>query len=217
MALFKLTSRADILLREIARSNTKARQVRRAQALLWLHENHTASAVAQRLGMSWRTIQRWKRRYQERAQDPVLARIQEGQHTGRLPHQLKLARKEIERVWRRDPRRYGFRARNWTVPILRCLIHRRTTTWVSRSTVRRALRSLRYRYKRPRLTLARRSPTWRQEKGGLNTVSKVENARFVFSLTRPFSMKFRRCEPCGRLSVNKLRFPSSANIVTSAF
>lgn len=166
MALFKLTSHAYSLLREIARGNTNARQVRRAQALLWLHENHTASVVAQRLGMSWRTIQRWKRQYQEQAQDPVLARIQEGQHTGRLPQQLKLARKEIERVWRHDPRRYGFRARNWTVPMLRCLIHRRTKTSVSRSTVRRALRSLRYRYKRPRLTLARRSPTWRQEKGG---------------------------------------------------
>lgn len=95
MALFKLTSRAYTLLREIARSDTKARCVRRAQALLWLHENHTASAIAQRLGMSWRTVQRWKRQYQERAQDPVLTRIQEGQHTGRLPHQLKLARKEI--------------------------------------------------------------------------------------------------------------------------
>ena len=166
MALFKLTSRAYTLLREIARSDTKARCVRRAQALLWLHENHTASAIAQRLGMSWRTVQRWKRQYQERAQDPVLTLIQEGQHTGRLPHQLKLARKEIERVWQHDPRRYGFRARNWTVPMLRCLIHQRTTTWVSRSTVRRALRSLRYRYKRPRLTLALRSPTWRQEKGG---------------------------------------------------
>ena len=166
MALFKLTSRAYSLFREIARSSTNARQVRRVQALLWLHKNHTASAVAQRLGMSWRTIQRWKRQYQERAHDPVLARIQEGQHTGRMPEQLKLAKKEIERVWQRDPRRYGFRARNWTVPMLRCQIQRHTTTWVSRSTVRRALRSLRYRYKRPRLVLALRSPTWRQEKGG---------------------------------------------------
>lgn len=166
MALFQLTSRAYALLREVARSSTNAREVRRAQALLWLHENYLAQAVADRLGMSRQTVQRWKRQYQERVQDPVQARLQEGQHTGRVPHQLKLARKEIERVWRGDPRRYGFRARNWTVPMLRCLIHRHTTTWVGRSTVRRALRSLRYRYKRPRLTLARRSPTWRQEKGG---------------------------------------------------
>lgn len=166
MALFKLTSRAYVLLREMARSSPKAREVRRAQALLWLHEHYSAQTVAERLGMSRQTVQRWKRQYQERAQEPVLARIQEGQHTGRLPHQLKLARKEIERVWRRDPRHYGFRARNWTVPMLICQIHQHTNAWVSQSTVRRGLRSLHYRYKRPRLTLARRSPTWRQEKGG---------------------------------------------------
>jgi transposase len=166
MALFKLTSRASARLREIARGSRNARQVRRAQALLWLHEDYSAQAVADRLGMSRQTVQRWKKQYQERTQDSVLERIQEGQHTGRMPQQLKLARKEIERVWQRDPRRYGFRARNWTVPMLRCLIDRHSKTSVSRSTVRRALRSLRYRYKRPRLTLARRSPTWRQEKGG---------------------------------------------------
>lgn len=166
MALFKLTSHAYTLLRDIARRSTNARQVRRAQALLWLHENFSASAVAQRLGISRRTVQRWVRQYREQAQDPVLERIQEGQHTGRLPHQLSLTRKVIEQVWQRDPRRYRFRARNWTVPMLRCLIHRRATTWVSRSTVRRALRSLHYRYKRPRLVLARRASTWRQAKGG---------------------------------------------------
>lgn len=168
MVLFKLTPRAYALLREVARSNTKARQVRRAQALLWLHENYSASVVAQRLGISRRTVQRWVRQYRERAAEPMLERIQEGQHTGRLPQQLNLTRKMIERVWQRDPRRYGFRALNWTVPMLRCLIHRQTHSWVSRSTVRRALRSLHYRYKRPRLVLARRSPTWRQAKGGLN-------------------------------------------------
>jgi transposase len=165
VALFKLTSRAYTLLREITRSITNARQVKRAQALLWLHENYTASVVAQRLGMAWRTIQRWKRQYRERAQDAVLARIQEVRHTGRQPHQLRLARKEIERVWSRDPRRYGFRARNWTVPVLLYLIHRHTDTWVSRSTMRRALRSLHYRYKRRELTLARRSPHGGRKKG----------------------------------------------------
>lgn len=168
MALFQLTSRAATLLRRVARSSTNARRVRRAQALLWLHEGHLAEIVAHRLGVSRRTVQRWIRQYREQAQAPVLERIQEGQHTGRLPQQLRLARKVIARVWPRDPRCYGFRALNWTVPMLRCLIHRRTTVWVSRSTVRRALRRLHYRYKRPRLVLARRSPTWQQAKGGLN-------------------------------------------------
>jgi transposase len=56
----------------------------------------------------------------------------------------------------------------WTVPMLRCQIHQRNGEWVGLSTIRRALRGLGYRYKRPRLTLARRASTWRQAKGGLN-------------------------------------------------
>lgn len=168
MALFKLSPQACVRLRETARSSPKAREVRRAQALLWLHEGTRVSTIAQRLGVSRRTVRRWIRRYREHADIAVHERIREGQHSGRPPKQRKRAQKIIAKVWPRDPRRYGFRALIWTVPMLRCLIHRRTSEWVSLSTVRRALRSLRYRYKRPRLVLARRLATWRQAKGGLN-------------------------------------------------
>ncbi len=169
MALFKLSPQAYVRLRETARSSPNARAVRRAQALLWLHEGHRVTTIAHWLGVSRRTIRRWIRRYRDRADVSVKERLREGRHSGRPPKQLKRAQKVIAKVWPRDPRRYGFRALNWTVPMLRCLIHRHTTEWVSVSTVRRALRSLRYRYKRPRLVLARRAATWRQAKGGLNT------------------------------------------------
>lgn len=168
MPLFKLSPRACARLRDIARNSPNAREVRRAQALLWVHEGTRVRTVARRLSVSRRTVRRWIGRYRERAVLPVKERIQEGQHTGRLATQLKRAQKVIEKVWPRDPRRYGFRALNWTVPMLRCLLHRRLDEWISRSTMRRALRSLRYRYKRPRLVLARRAATWRQAKGGLN-------------------------------------------------
>jgi transposase len=168
MALFKLTPGAHRQLHELARSNPKARKVRRAQALLWLHEGQRVSDVAHHLGTSPRTVRRWIKRYRERLERPPAERIGEGRHSGRHPKQLQRAQKEIERVWHRDPRRYGFRALLWTVPMLRCQIHQRTGEWVGCSTVRRALRGLGYRYKRPRLVLARRAATWRQAKGGSN-------------------------------------------------
>lgn len=168
MALFKLSPQAYVRLRETARRSSNAREVRRAQALLWLHEGNRVSTIAQRLGVSRRTIRRWIRRYRDRTDVSVTERIREGRHSGRPAKELKQAQKVIVKVWPRDPRRYGFRALIWTVPMLRCVIHQRTTEWISRSTVRRALRRLRYRYKRPRLVLARRATTWRQAKGGLN-------------------------------------------------
>jgi transposase len=137
--------------------------------LLQLHEGSLASKVAQQVGVSLRTIRRWVRNYRERMPAPVLERIGVGQHSGRPAIQGKRARRVIEQVWQRDPRRYGFRALVWTVPMLRCLIQRRTGQPLGQATVRRTLRRLRYRYKRPRLVLARRSPTWRQAKGGLST------------------------------------------------
>jgi transposase len=168
MAGFRLTSRACARLRHIVRNGSRAREIKRAQALLWLHQGRRICDVATELRMHRRTIERWIRHYQDRAEVPVAERIQEGRHTGRPPTALNVARRVIAQVWERDPRRYGFRALVWTVPMLRCLIQRRTKRWLGQATVRRALRSLRHRYKRPRLVLARRSPTWRQAKGGLN-------------------------------------------------
>lgn len=168
MASFKLASRAYAQLQELARTNADARQVRRAQALVWLHEGNRMSAVARRLGVNRRTVYYWVARYQSRHTEPVGQRVQECQRRGRAPRQSQIAQKVIARVWPRDPRRYGFRALIWTVPMLRCQIRQQTGEVVSLSTVRRALRRLRFRYKRPRLVLARRSTTWRQAKGGLN-------------------------------------------------
>ena len=167
MARFKLASRARQRLREIARTSADAQQVRHAQGLLWLHAGSPVEAVAQRLGVNRRTVYYWVAQYQARQDAPVAERVGVGQRSGRPPLELRVAQKVIQRVWSRDPRRYGFRALVWTVPMLRCQIERQTGQAVSRSTVRRALRRLRYRYKRPRLVLARRSTTWRQAKGGL--------------------------------------------------
>lgn len=168
MANFRLAARAIQQLRAIVRDGHSAREIKRAQALLWRHEGRSVSDVSAELGVTPRTIQRWVGRYQQQAGQPLASRIQVGKPPGRPARQLPLARRVIEQVWQRDPRRYGFRALVWTVPMLRCLIQRRTKTGLGQATVRRALRSLRHRYKRPRLVLARRSPTWRQSKGGLN-------------------------------------------------
>lgn len=217
MAPFHLAPRARESLQAIVRSSDDAHQVRRAQALLGLHEGHRVSATARQLGVNRRTIQRWVKRYRVQAGELVAARIQAYPHLGRPAKHRKLVQRMIEQVWRRDPRHYGFRALLWTVPMLRCLFHTRTGHWVSSNTVRRALHSLRYRYKRPRLVLALRHPAWRQAKGGLNTGFLGENGRCACSLTRSFSTKFHRCALCGCPSVSRHAFPSWVSITRGGF
>jgi transposase len=168
MALIRLAFRARLRLQQLARSGAKAREVRRAQALLWLHQGDRVQQVAERLGVSRQTVYQWLAQYHQRRPAPVCQRLQDCPHWGRPPQQREAAQKIIAQLLPRDPRRYGSRALVWTVPHLCRQVQQRTGQKISQRTVRRALHQLKQCYKRPRYVLARRSPTWRQAKGGSN-------------------------------------------------
>lgn len=166
MARFRMAFRARQILHQAVRSGTKAGEVRRAQALLWLHSGESVPQVAQRLGVSRRAVDKWVARYQQRRPEPIRQRLQDRPHSGRPPHKREVARKIIAQLLPRDPRRYGSRALVWTVPHLCRQVQQRSGMSISRRTIRRALHQLDHAYKRPRYVLARRSLTWRQAKGG---------------------------------------------------
>lgn len=168
MSAFTLSATARQQLRQVVADSRVASDVRRAQALLWVADGQPYRHVARELGVDRRTVYNWVAHYRERMAQPVAERVRAEAHPGRPPKQLALAKRVITKVWRHDPRRPGFRGLVWTVPMLRCCIHGKTGQWVSARTVRRALRTLRYGYKRPRYVLARRATAWRQAKGGLS-------------------------------------------------
>ncbi len=177
MALIKLDSRERQSLERIARSSSSAREVRRAQALIWLHRGETVEQVAQRLSMSRQAIYVLVDRYRSLKIQPILERVQDHPHTGRPAGKLKKAVKVIQQLLSQSPSRYGYRSPFWTVPMLTGRAARQLGEPVSDDTIRRALSLLRYRYKRPRYVLARRSHTWRQAKGGSSAISNGENER----------------------------------------
>lgn len=169
MRLIRLAGRARETLERIAQSAANGRMVRRAQALLWLHAGERVGAVAQRLGLSRRGIYKIVSQYQVRAGEPVVDRIADRPHTGRPATTREAVAPIVARLLKTEPRRYGYRALTWSTPMLRHQVEQRLQMSVSDRTVRRALHQLRQRYKRPRYVLARRSPTWRQAKGGSKT------------------------------------------------
>ena len=168
MTLIRLAPRAKQRLQQIACSGSNGRSVRRAQALLWLAQGKTAKEVAQLLGVSRQAVYDWIERYQTRQSEPVGQRMCDHSHSGRPDRKLQLILKVVEPLVKekRDPRRYGYRSVVWTVPILQQQVKRKRKIEVSQRTIRRALKKINYRYKRPRHVLAKRSPTWRQAKGG---------------------------------------------------
>jgi transposase len=116
--------------------------------------------------MSRRGIYKIVAQYQARAGEPVADRIADRPHPGRRATKREQVARLVGQLLKTKPSHYGYRALAWSTPMLRHQVEQRLQMSVSDRTVRRALRQLRYRYKRPRYVLARRSVTWRQAKGG---------------------------------------------------
>ncbi len=166
MALIRLASRAYSILEQVASASANGRLVRRAQALLWLHDGKSPEEAAELLALTRQAIYGIVQRYQARLGQPVIERIQDKEHTGRPPDKIEATAHVLQELLQQSPKRYHYRTVIWTVPMLRCQVQHRLQRKVSLRTVRRALHRLRQRYKRPRLVLAARPVHWRQSKGG---------------------------------------------------
>lgn len=152
-------------------------QVRRAQALLWLDDGEKKGAVAARLRVTRQTVWNWTRRWEQRNGTSLEVRLKDRPKSGCPGTKRRRVGEMLPKLLSACPRDLGYRPMAWTVLLLRHHIQEVEKIVVSYATVRRALRGLGYRYKRPRYVLARRSPTWRQEKGGSSAVLGSESAR----------------------------------------
>jgi transposase len=168
MIEIQLSWRVRKALKEIVQGDPQARMVRRAQTLLWLHQGESPAEIADRLGLSRRSVYKIAERFQTRGDEPVYDRLHDRPHPGRPADKRQAVQPIVTALLKQMPSEYGHRAFAWTTPMLRTQVERRLGTTVSTRTVRRVLRALRHRYKRPRYVLARRSATWRQAKGGSN-------------------------------------------------
>jgi transposase len=152
----------------LLRSTGSAEELRRAQALVWLHHGRPVNHVADLLRTSRQTVYNWVARFHERCGLPLPARLRDAPRPGRPPTARGVIDPLIEAVIDHDPRRYGYRATAWTTALLRRYLEDAHGLGTSRRSVSRALTRLGLRWKRPRHDLANRSPTWRQAKGGSN-------------------------------------------------
>jgi transposase len=166
MRLIRLAARARQTLHRLARSGTDARQVRRAQVLLWLDAHVSVQEVTKRIGYTRQAIYAIVQRYHDRQHLPVAERLRDQPRAGRPATKRERTREVIQTLLVQPPARYHYRSPVWTVPMLRTQVQRRLKCTVSARTVRRALHDLHNRFKRPRYIFAQRPPTWRQVKGG---------------------------------------------------
>jgi transposase len=174
---FRLNYRERQGLEDLMRHATEATALRRTQALLWLDGGESVQQVADRLRVSRQAVYTWLTHFQARQAFALQTRVAPGRHSGRPRTVHGVIEPLIDAVIDRNPRQWGYQATVWTAPLLVQYLEEVHHLRVSRASVSLALGRLRIRWKRPRHQLARRSPTWRQAKGGSNTAWPHARAR----------------------------------------
>lgn len=165
MALIKLNFKEIVSLQTILTSSKDARQLKRAQAILWVYEGDTVEEIAQRLQLSRQTIYNWIARFESRSSQGVESRVTDAVRSGRPPTALEIIDSLIDAVIDLDPRQFGYRSTIWTASLLQQYLAKAHKIEVCDKSVRLAIDRLGIIWKRPRHNLALRHPSWRQAKG----------------------------------------------------
>ena len=177
MTPFRLNYRERQGLENLMRQATDAIALRRIQALLWLDGGESVQQVADRLRVSRQAVYKWLVHFQACQAFALQTRVAPGRHSGRPRTVASVIEPLMDAVIDRNPREWGYQATVWTARLLMQYLAAVHHLRVSRASVSLALGRLRMRWKRPRHQLARRSPTWRQAKGGSNAAWPHARAR----------------------------------------
>jgi transposase len=182
MPTLRLTSGERAELERLARTTHDADQLRRVNALIARADGQGASAVAriQRVGRS--TLYEWVARFDEHRRRDLHSATTTRTAPGRSRDLRDRAVERVAQLLERSPGGFGYRHTNWTTELLIEQL-RREGVEVSDSTARRAIHEAGYRWKRPRFVLSRRSPTWRQAKGGSSVGSRAGSGQPSSSAT----------------------------------
>ncbi len=166
MALFRLHPWERRQLVRLLDDTHDATQLRRAQALLWLHDGQPALRVADLLHVSRQTVYNWLQVFRERTDLGLADRLLDAPRSGRPATALGIIDPLIDAVIDDDLRDYGYRCTVWTAPLLQRYLEEVHAIATSRKSVSWAIARLGIRWKRPRHRLGLRPDTWRQAKGG---------------------------------------------------
>lgn len=164
--LLKLSHKERNTLASILATSHDAKQFQRAQALIWLEEGEPLEEVADHLRVSRQTLYNWVGRFQQKPHLDPAQRLLDAPRSGRPRTACGIIDPLIDALIDTDPRDRGYRSTVWTAGLLKQYLAHSHQLEVSLRSVSYALERLGISWKRPRHELARRSPIWRQAKGG---------------------------------------------------
>ena len=139
------------------------RTFRRLQAVLLVARGRTVSEVARLTDLKPWAIYAWVRRYLTDHRPDALV---DAPRSGRPTAAPAITDARIVRQFRRDPLRLGYSTTTWTVALLAAHLSRAHDCSITPGTLRRRMRRLGLRWKRPRYVYADKDPHRAQKKGG---------------------------------------------------
>ena len=164
--LIELTGKQRIEVERLLTRHADSRLYQRALALLLLDDGQSVEEIALALRVSRQSVYNWAGRFQQRAPLPVVTRLADAARGGRPATVKGIIDPLLDAVIDSDPRDYGYNSTVWTAELLRRYLGEQHQQGAGLRSVGYALVRLRINWKRPRHTLARRDPHWRQAKGG---------------------------------------------------
>ena len=156
-----LDPRQRAQLAEAASKQKRVRTWRRIRAIELLAEGRSPEVVAAALGCARSSVYEWAKAWRERG----LSGLQEGSRSGRKRSLQGRAEVLLEELLQEgNPQSRGYRSSGWTVPLLKSELAKSGYV-VSERTVRRTLKRLGFRWKRPKYVLGRPDPDYESKKG----------------------------------------------------
>lgn len=137
----------------------------RVQAVLLVAQGRAISEVAEISGVSVRTVYNWVEFYLDQHQITALA---DAPRSGRPLAAQRITTARILRELQRQPLRIGYRATSWTVKLLAKHLSQRYQCAISTHTLRRRMKEIGLRCKRPRYFYEEKDPHRTQKKGRLS-------------------------------------------------
>jgi len=140
---------------------TDARLFQRVQAVLWVAQGDPISEVAELTGVSGQTIYNWLERYLACHQVAALA---DAPRSGRPVTAPQMTAAHILQHLHANPLELGYRTTVWSVKLLAAHLSRQYDCRLSPHTLRRRMKALGLRCKRPRYFDEEKAPHRAQKK-----------------------------------------------------
>jgi transposase len=152
-------------LKKAVKQAVDKRTFQRLQAVLLVAQGRTISEVTEISGVSAKTVYNWVSLYLDQRQ---VAALCDAPRSGRPPVAKPITAARILRELRRNPLRLGYRTTVWTVELLARHLSQRYWCMISPRTLRRRMKEIGLRCKRPRYFYEEKDPHRAQKKGLLS-------------------------------------------------